>query len=153
MAPHSLKNGFKTLRQGLMWVFVGLVVPVLISCNQGTNSSSSAGGGSGTGTDFKTTITIGETRIPAGATTGVTAVVRDITGSPVPYGTEVCFTAVLNCFPLEDKCYATICESTTNNRGWASRTYAAALARGEDIIQVYSPMIEGTIASAKIYVE
>ncbi|MEW6185300.1 MAG: hypothetical protein AB1585_06115 [Thermodesulfobacteriota bacterium] len=153
MAPYALKNGFKMMGKGCFLVVLLLVIPFLLSCNQGTNSSSSAGGGSGTGTEFRTTITTGQSKIPLYATTGVTAVVRDVTGAPVPHGTMVCFTAVLNCFPLEDKCYATICETTTNNSGWSSRTYAALYYTGVDTIEVYAPSIEGTINSTKIIVE
>jgi hypothetical protein len=131
---------FNSLIKGVA-VFLLLLVFALMSCdnNRGTGSASSAGGGSGTGTDQKITINIVDRYIPFNGTTGVTAVVRDSAGAPIPYGTMVCFTAINNCFLDGEKCYATICKSTTNNLGWSSQTYYAKYAIGRDTIQVYGP--------------
>lgn len=153
MAPIKREDRKMILLKTFILAVACLFLAGFLSCS-GTNSTTSVGGGSGTGTEFRTTITVGEPVLPYGGATGVTAVVRDRTGTPVPFGTEVCFTAVINCFdPDDQKCYVTVCKSTSNNTGWASHTYVAWIARGEDTIQVYAPSVEGTINSTKITVE
>ncbi|OGP52295.1 MAG: hypothetical protein A2Y79_13515 [Deltaproteobacteria bacterium RBG_13_43_22] len=79
------------------------------------------------------------------------AVVKDRTGAPAPYGTNVCTTVVNNGLlkPGDTQLYATICETTSNNLGQTIQTYYAALVTGDDTVEVSS---QGVIATANITV-
>ncbi len=128
---------------------VGLSFLMVLSCYSGTSSSTSSSGSSGTGTGWNIAIQIGTNPLTFGNTTTILAIVKDRTGAPAKFGTNVCTTVVRNGLlrPGDTKLYATICETTTNDLGQSIQTYYAALTTGEDTIEVSS---QGVIAHATI---
>ncbi|MBA4395145.1 MAG: hypothetical protein C0407_16470 [Desulfobacca sp.] len=135
-------------------ILVGILLTCLSCNNSGTNSTSSSSAISGTGTNWTISIQIGTNQIDLGNTTSVMAIVKDNTGAPAPYGTNVCMAAVKNGFLDGTTLFATLCRTTTNNLGQMIQTYGTVSAtftgvRGIDTIEVSS---QGVIARATITV-
>lgn len=145
-------KGLTINRKNLLCLFIlGTLLGTLSCTNSGTNSTSSGAVSSGTGTGWTITIQIGSNPILYGNTTAIMAIVKDSTGAPAPYGTNVCTTVVRNGLlkPGDATLYATICETTSNNLGQTIQTYSAQLTTGTDTIEVSS---QGVIARATITV-
>jgi len=148
MAPQKRKGRLMGLLKCLVLVITCLSFFGVLSCNNsGTSSTTSSAGGSGTGTGWTITITIGANSIPLNGETSVLAIVKDSTGAPAPYGTNICFTAIRGDFLLAGQAegYATICETTTNNLGQSIQTYRGT-ETGEDSIHVSSQNLIATAA-------
>jgi hypothetical protein len=159
MTPQKRKGRLMVLLKSLILGITCLSFLGLLSCdNTGTVSTTSASGGSGTGTGWRIDIQVGTNPIQPGQTTTVMAIVRDSSGAPAPSGTYGCMTAVKNCFIQGDQCYATLCNTTTNNLGQFIQTYAGGIRNdkgdiiggtGDDRIEVSS---QGVIAAKIITV-
>lgn len=153
MASYGTPKRFNALIKGLVAVGMAMVLlPFSFSCdtNRGTGSASSAGGGSGTGTGWNIILIIGDNYLPLQGETPVTAIVKDSAGAPAPQGTQICFTAIKGDFlvPGSADGYATVCETTTNNLGTATKTYRATEI-GRDTVFVSS---QGVIKGDEIVV-
>lgn len=152
MASCMFLKKFNRLLKGGGTAFLMLFLLFLLSCdtNRGTGTASSAGVGAGTGTGWDIEIIIGETYLPLQGETPVTGIVKDSSGAPAPLGTQICFTAVKGDFlvPGSSDGYATVCETTTNNLGSATRTYRGTEI-GRDTVFVSS---QGTIKGQEIIV-
>ncbi len=150
MAPLKRRGRDFLLLKTFILVVLCLTLGGILSCNySGTSSTSGSGGNSGTGTDWKIDIQVGTNTLGPFETTTVMAIVKDGTGAPAPLGTNACMTAVKNCFVSGDKCFATICNTSTNNLGQFIQTYSASIMSGVDIIEVTS---QGKIATRTITV-
>ena len=152
MASRMFLKKFNWLIKGGGTAFLMLFLLVLLSCdtNRGTGTASSAGVGAGTGTGWDIEIIIGETYLPLQGETPVTGIVKDSAGAPAPLGTQICFTAIKGDFlmPGSSDGYATVCESTSNNLGYITKTYRATEI-GRDTVFVSS---QGTIKGQEIIV-
>ena len=137
------------LLKTLILVLLCFTLGGILSCTSGTSSTASSGGTSGTGTGWTIDIQVGTGTLNSFETTTVLAIVRDKTGAPAPAGTNGCMTAVKNCFIQGEKCFATICNSSTNNLGQFIQTYSASIASGQDTIEFSS---QGLIATKTINV-
>ncbi len=153
MLVQNWKGRFKgrttSLKILLCLILLGTLFGSLSCNNSGTNSTSSSSGSSGSGTGWTITIQIGSNPILFMNTTSIMAIVKDSTGAPAPYGTNVCTTVVRNGLLDGTTLYATICKPTTNNLGQMIQTYSAQVTTGIDTIEVSS---QGVIARATITV-
>jgi hypothetical protein len=150
MAPLKRRSRDFLLLKTFTLVVICLTFGGILSCNySGTSSTAGSGGTSGTGTGYKIDIQVGTSTLGPRETTTVVATVKDGIGSPVPKGTNGCMTAVKNCFVSGDKCFATICNTSTNDLGQFIQTYSASIASGVDTIEVTS---QGVIATRTITV-
>lgn len=156
MALRKRKGRLKVLLKMIGVFLIGLSFLGILSCNSGTSSTTSSAGSSGTGTGWTIAIQIGTNPMTLGNTTAVLAIVKDKTGAPAPFGTNVCMTAVKNGFKKSGSAdlFATICETTSNNLGQSIQTYATTSSTfsgvtGNDTIEVSS---QGVIAHATITV-
>jgi hypothetical protein len=157
MASLKRKGRLRVLLKSQALIFICLSFFGILSCKNGTSSTGSSSGTSGTGTGWTIDIQVGSNPIRVGNTTSVLAIVKDKTGASAPSGTNICMTAVKNCFIQGTQCFATICGSTSNNLGQAIQTYAGGFTTadstiggaGEDTIEVTS---QGVIATKNITV-
>jgi hypothetical protein len=147
MAPRQRKRRDAVLLKTFILAVACLALAGILSCD-GTKSTTGSGGTSGTGTGWNITIIIGSASIPLDGETSVLALVKDGTGAPAPFGTNICFTAIRGDFIKDTDSLATICETTSNNLGQSIQTYRGT-ETGQDTIQVSS---QGVIATAEIIV-
>jgi hypothetical protein len=133
MTPQKRNGRLVVLLKSLILGITCLSFLGLLACdNTGTVSTTSASGGSGTGTGWRIDIQVGTNPIQSGQTTTVMAIVKDSSGAPAPSGTNVCMTAVRNCFIKGTECFATLCNTTSNNLGQTIQTYAGGFSTGTE---------------------